>query len=135
MNSQAETRSIRSRTNKKKKKKVASGGWMVWWPLLIGIAVTPFALKTAEILPLMGADGLVKLRFLYPYALLLKEHAFGFSETTGDTLSQWMLYAQFPLYGFYVTLATRWKSWYAALLQVSGIHLLGFGVITLLARK
>ena len=139
MNSQTLARPKRSGTRKKKQRQAAAprggAGWVGWWPLLVGIAVTLLTVKTAEILPLMGADGLLKLRLLYPYALLLQQPQLGLPEQTGDSLSQIMLYAQFPLYGLYTSLALKWKPLWTALMQVAAIHLLGFGVLWLLARK
>lgn len=118
-----------------RKKKKASAGWLAWWPLLAGIAITFATVKTAEILPLMGADGLFRLRLLYPFALLLKQPQLGLAEQTSDSWSQIMLYAQFPLYGLYASLATRWKPLWRVLMQVALVHLLGFGALWLLARK
>jgi len=138
MNSQTLARPKRPGTRKKKQKAAAAGGgagWLGWWPLLLGIAVTLLTIKTAEILPLMGADGLLKLRLLYPFALLLQQPQLGLTEQTSDSLSQIMLYAQFPLYGLYTSLAMKWKPLWTALTQVAAIHLLGFGVLWLLARK
>ncbi len=119
---------------RRKKKKTASRG-LTWWPLLAAIAVTFFSVKTAEILPLMGANGLLKLQLLYPYALLLKQPLLGLSEQTSDSWSQIMLYAQYPLYGLYITLAARWKPLWKVLIHVAVFHLLGFAVLWLLARK
>jgi hypothetical protein len=131
------------KTGKRKKKsraapgrKTARGsGWVAWLPLLAGAAITLVTVKTAEILPLMGTDGLFRLRLLYPYALLLKQPQLGLSEPTSDSWSQIMLYAQFPLYGLYASLAMKWKPWWKVLLQVGVIHLFGFGVLWVLARK
>jgi len=100
-----------------------------------GIAITLGAVKTAEILPLMGADGLLRLQLLYPYALLLKQPQLGLSEQTSNSWSQTMLYAQWVLYGLYISIATRWKPLWTTLVQVAAIHLLGFGVLWLLARN
>jgi len=88
----------------------------------------------AEILPLMGADGLLRLQLLYPYALLLKQPQLGLSEPTSNNWSQIMLYSQWALYGLYVSVVMRWKPLWNALMQVAAIHLLGFGVLWLLAR-
>ena len=107
---------------------------MAWWPLLVGIAITFAAVKMAEILPLMGANGLLRLQFLYPYALLLKQPQLGLAESTSNDWSQIMLYAQWALYGLYITVAMKWKPLWVALTQVAAIHLLGFGVLWLLAR-
>jgi len=110
-------------------------GWVAWWPLLAGVAITLAAVKIAEILPLMGADGLFRLRLLYPYALLLKQPQLGLSDQTSDSWSQIMLYAQWVLYGLYASVAMKWKPVGRVLMQVAAIHLLGFGVLWLLARK
>jgi hypothetical protein len=123
----------RASGGRKKKKNVA--GWIAWWPLLAGIAITFATVKTAEILPLMGTDGLFRLRLLYPFALLLKQPQLGLAEQTSDSWSQMMLYAQFPLYGLYASLATRWKPLWRVWMQVALVHLLGFGALWLLARK
>jgi hypothetical protein len=118
-----------------RKRKTSRTGWMAWWPLLAGIAITLAAVKTAEILPLMGAGGLLRLQLLYPFAMLLKQPQVGLSEQTSDSWSQIMLYAQYPLYGLYASVATRWRPLWRVLIQLMVLHLLGFGVLWLLARK
>jgi len=128
-------------THKKRRKssgprRAAVGpGWLAWSPLLAGIAITFAAVKTAEILPLTGAAGLFKLQLLYPYALLLKQPQLGLPAQTSDNWSQIMLYAQWALYGLYASLALRWTTLARALMQVTAFHLLGFGVLWLLALK
>jgi hypothetical protein len=134
MSSQTLPRPKKPAARRKNKKKTQGGLW-TWWPLLAGIAITFFALKTAEILPLMGADGLFKLRLLYPYALLLKVPQLGLSEQTSDLWSQIMLYAQWTLYGLYVTVTMRLKTLPRALIHVAAIHLIGFCVLWLLEWK
>ena len=96
MSSQTLPRPRKAGARNRKKKKTAAPGWIAWWPLLAGIAITFATVKTAEILPLMGAEGLFKLRLLYPFALLLKQPQFGLLEQTSDSWSQIMLYAQLP---------------------------------------
>lgn len=81
----------------------------------------------------MGANGLLRLRLLYPFALLLKEPQFGLAEATRDNWSQIMLYAQFPLYGLYASVASRWTSFWKVLLQIAAMHLLAFAALWLLA--
>jgi hypothetical protein len=135
MSSQTLPRPKRAGSNKRKNKKATAAGWLAWWPLLAGIAITFAAVKTAEILPLMGADGLLKLRLLYPYALLLKQPQLGLSEQTSDNWSQIMLYAQWVVYGLYATVAMRWTPLSKVLMQVAVVHLLGFSVLWLLARS
>ena len=134
MSSQTLPRPRRPGTSKRKTRKTSKAEWLAWWPLLAGIAITFAAVKTAEILPLMGAGGLLKLRLLYPYALLLKQPQLGLSEQTSDNWSQIMLYAQWVLYGLYATVAMKWKPLWKVLMQVAVVHLLGFSVLWLLAR-
>jgi hypothetical protein len=135
MSSQTLSRPKKSLPRNRKGKKTSSSGPLAWWPLLAGVGITLLAVKTAEILPLMGADGLFKLRLLYPYALLLKLPQLGLSEQTSDLWSQIMLYAQWTLYGLYVTVVMRWKTLAHALVQIAVIHLFGCGVLWLLEWK
>jgi hypothetical protein len=134
MSSQTLPRPKRRTSNSRKKKKTGFS-WLAWWPLVAGIAVTFATVKTAEILPLMGPAGLWKLRLLYPFALLLQQPQLGLSEQTSDSWSQIMLYAQFPLYGLYASVATRWKSLGRVVLHLIAIHLLAFATLWLIARK
>ena len=83
----------------------------------------------------MGADGLFRLRLLYPYAMLLKQPQLGLSDQTSESWSQIMLYSQWVLYGLYASIAMKWKPAGRVLMQVAAIHLLGFGVLWLMARK
>jgi hypothetical protein len=131
MSSQTLPRPKRAGTSKRKTRKT---GWLAWWPLLAGVAITFAAVKTAEILPLMGAEGLLKLRLLYPYALLLKQPQLGLTEQSSDSWSQIMLYAQWVLYGLYATVATKRMPLWKVLMQIAVVHLLGFSVLWLLAR-
>jgi hypothetical protein len=124
-----------TRPRSRKKKKATHPGWIAWWPLLAGVAITLAAVKTAEVLPLMGPDGLLRLQLLYPYALLLKQPQLGLSEQSSNSWSQIMLYAQWILYGLYVSVAARWRPLWTVLMQIAAIHLLGFGVLWLLAQK
>jgi hypothetical protein len=59
----------------------------------------------------------------------------GLSEQTSDNWSQIMLYAQWVLYGLYATVAMKWKPLWKVWIQVAVVHLLGFSVLWLLARK
>ena len=141
MSSQSLPRPKKSAGLARKKKKTArrSGGgpsaWLAWWPLLLGIAITMVAVKTAEILPLMGAGGLLKLQLLYPYPLLLKEPQLGLAEQTTDNWSQIMLYAQWVLYGLYVSLAIRWTTRSRSLLHLAAVHAAGFVALWWLSAK
>ena len=103
----------------------------LWWPLLLGIVATPFAIHAASILALEGPSA---LRMLYPYVLLIKEPAFGLSSDLGNNLSQGMMYAQFPLYGLLMSLMLRSRSVASAIGAVVVIHAAGIFVLFLLAQ-
>jgi hypothetical protein len=131
----AQTQSRSKKIAPRPKRKKTSAGWRMWWPLVAGVVITFFAVRTAEILPLMGPSGLLKLQLLYPYALLLKQPQLQLPEQTSDSWSQIMLYAQWALYGLYASLAMQWTTRTKALLQVAAVHLLGFVTLWMLTQK
>jgi hypothetical protein len=100
-------RSPSSRISLSKRKK-SKPGWVIWVPVLVGIAVTPLARRTAGVLAMEGPRA---LQTLYPYVALLKLHALGLPEDLGDTLSQWMMWLQFSLYGLFMSLMMRVSVW------------------------
>jgi hypothetical protein len=119
------TRKPRSR------KKKASAGWLHWWPLLLGIAVTPFAVRAATVMALEGPDS---LRMLYPFVLLLKLRALGLPAEMADDLSQLMMYLQFPLYGLFMSLSLRSRGVLLALVQTAVLHFLAVGFLIAIAH-
>ncbi len=116
---------------KRKSRKKQSSGWIAWWPVVLGIAVTPFAVKAATLMALTGPDG---LRVLYPWMLLPKLHLLGLSDSVGDAISQAMMYLQFPLYGLFAVMVHRWKGAGAAVLQLTLLHLLAVGLLFVAGR-
>ncbi len=113
------------------RRKKSRHAFRVWWPLLLGIAVTPIAIHAASILALEGPSA---LRMLYPYVLLIKDPAFGFSGDLANSLSQGMMYAQFPLYGLLMALVLRSKGIGAAIGTVAVVHAVGISALFLLAH-
>jgi hypothetical protein len=111
---------------KRKSRKKQTSGWVAWWPLLVGIAITPFAVKAATLMALTGPDG---LRLLYPWMLIPKLRFLGLPNSLGDTLSQAMMYLQFPFYGVFAVRVHRWKGSGAAVLQLTLLHLLAVGLV------
>jgi hypothetical protein len=109
----------RASAPRKRKSKKSPGFLAVWWPLLLGIAVTPFAIHAASIMALAGPSALMTL---YPWVLLLKSPAIGLAPLFGDNLSQLLMYIQFPLYGILMALVLRTKSLWIALAIVAAIH-------------
>lgn len=109
----------------------SSGGkrWSTWIPVLVGIAVTPFAVRAASIFALEGPRGLA---MLYPWVLMLKEPALGLSAEMGNSLSQLMMYLQFPLYGLFMKLTLHSRGWSSAIFSAVLLHVLGIvGLVTL----
>jgi hypothetical protein len=121
-----------TRTRKpRSKKKAARSGWKIWWPVLLGILVTPLALRAAAIMALEGPDA---LRMLYPFVALLKLHALGLPEELAGNLSQLMMYLQFPLYGLVMSLLLRITNVFSALLQTAALHLVTVGFLIAIAH-
>jgi len=85
-------------------KKSARGGWKRLWPLLVCLAITPFAVRAASILALEGPKAFA---LLYPWVEVVRSPALHVSSDWMGTLSQWMIYLQFPLYGLLMTLTFR----------------------------
>jgi hypothetical protein len=115
---------------RRKKKKVAAG-WLTWWPLLLGIAVTPLTVRAAGVMALAGPDA---LRTLYPYVLLLQNHALGLPGELAANLSQWMMYLQFPLYGLLMSLLLRAKGILAAVIAIAVLHFVAVIMVIALAH-
>jgi hypothetical protein len=93
--------------------------WLVWWPLALGVAVTPFTLHAADVFALSGPRALL---FLYPYVQLFKWPGLRLSAELGNQLSQLMMYLQFPLYGLLMALVLRARGIGAAILAVLLAH-------------
>lgn len=80
------------------------GGSQALWPLLIGIVVDVFTVRAASILALEGPKPFM---LLYPWIEVLQLPIFHFTGEMVGTLTQWLLYLQFPLYGLLMTLTYR----------------------------
>jgi hypothetical protein len=131
MSASATTLPKRKPAAKRKSRKKQSSGWIAWWPLALGIIVTPLALKAATLMVLTGPEG---LRLLYPWTLVPHLYFLGLSDPLANSLSQAMMYLQFPLYGFFAVLVYRWKGPGLALLQLTFLHLLAVGLIFVAGR-
>lgn len=125
------TATQRKPTTRKKKKKAASAGWITWWPLLLGILVTPLTVRAAAVMALAGPDA---LRMLYPYVQLVQNPLLAFPTEVASTLSQAMMYLQFPLYGLLAALILRAKGLLPALITVAAAHFGAVGIVIALAH-
>jgi len=132
MSATASTLPKRKPAAKRKSRKKQTSSWLAWWPVIVGIGVTPFAVKAATLMALTGPDG---LRVLYPWMLLPKLRFLGLSGSLGDGISQAMMYLQFPLYGLVAMLLHRRKGALAAILYLALLHLLAVGLLLVVAHS
>ncbi|HEY0758521.1 MAG TPA: hypothetical protein VGD59_04610 [Acidisarcina sp.] len=86
------------------RRKKSGRSWWLWWPVLAGVLVTPLARRSAAVLALEGPGA---LQTLYPWIALLRLHLFGLSEQWTSSLTQIVMYVQFPLYGLFMALTMR----------------------------
>jgi hypothetical protein len=121
----------RKPATRRRKKKAASSSWLTWWPLLVGILVTPLTVRAAGVMALAGPDA---LRTLYPWVQLVQSHILGFPAEIANTLSQAMMYLQFPLYGLLMALVLRAKGLIAAVITTAIVHFGAVGVVVALAH-
>jgi len=119
------------KTTTRKKKKASSAGWMTWWPLLLGILVTPLTVRAAGVMALAGPDA---LRVLYPWVQLVQSYILGFPTEIEGTISQAMMYLQFPLYGLLMALVLRAKGLLPAILTTAVAHFGAVGIVVALAH-
>jgi hypothetical protein len=109
-----------SRSSASRRKKTKPG-WLTWLPLLVGIAVAPLARRAADVLAL---EGPAALQTLYPYVALLKLHVLGLPGEFAASLSQWMMWLQFPLYGLFMSLLMRVAGVARSLIATVLLHVL-----------
>jgi hypothetical protein len=131
MSATASTLPKRKPAAKRKSRKKRTSGWLAWWPPILGIAVTPFAVKAATLMALTGPDG---LRLLYPWMLIPKLHLLGLSDSVSNGISQAMMYLQFPLYGLVAMLIHRSKGATTTILLLALLHLLAVGLLFVAAH-
>jgi hypothetical protein len=121
----------RRKSPARKKKKAAAAGWITWWPLLVGILVTPLTVRAAGVMALAGPDA---FRMLYPYVQLVQNPLLGFPAEVAGILSQAMMYLQFPLYGLLMALVLRTKGLLTALITTAVVHFGAVGIVVALAH-
>jgi hypothetical protein len=93
-----------AKPRRKSKKSAGRGGWKSFWPLLVCLAITPFAIRSADILALEGPKAFA---LLYPWVEVVRSPALHIPPDWMGTLSQWIIYLQFPLYGLLMTVTFR----------------------------
>ncbi len=115
----------RTRTSRSKKKRSIPRWLVVIAPLLGGILVTPFAVRAASVLAMSGPHA---LWLLYPFVPVVLQH---FTTNQDETLAQWIMYGQFPLYGVIWILMARLARGSAGVFSVAVLHCLGVAAAVL----
>lgn len=92
-----------------------------WFPFIIGILLTPVALRAASVMALSGADALTAL---FPWAQAINAPVLHLPADVAMSTSQLLMYVQFPVYGL-IMVKLRDKGFFvglgvAALLHVAG---------------
>jgi hypothetical protein len=109
----------------------APSGWVRWWPLAAGIAISCIAPQLRDLVSGWDPWG---MRIVFPYVLLCGRRELGLSDEMTRMLPQIMLFLQFPLEGLLTRFTfSRGIRLPGALLQLLLIHGLGAVVLTLLA--
>lgn len=98
-------------------------GWLEWWPVVVAIIITPFAVRAVYMLTLSGPWG---PRFIMPWTFLLQGHSLHMQETLTDHLVEGVMYAQFPFYGLMAVILHRQYRWSTTIAMIIALHLVGF---------
>jgi hypothetical protein len=101
------------------KKKKSNNSIFTFLPVLVGILLTPAAMRFADVLALSGPDGMT---LLYPWVEFVKSPALRISADVAMQASQWIMYVQFPIYGLIMMRYLRAGRALAASISVLLIH-------------
>jgi len=119
------TASRRKRGNRKSVR-----DWTAVLPLLLGILITPLALRSASILALEGPKAFA---LLYPWVEVLRSRALHLPAELVGNASEWMMYLQFPLYGLVIMLTWRARRYLRAFIIGLVLHFSGLVAVVVLA--
>lgn len=103
----------------KGKRGAVRSGWWTLFLVAIGGAVTPLALHMAGILALSGP---LALSALFPWAKLMRSFVIGVPASTVDSWEQWLMFLQFPVYGFAIGSIAKTRSFLVGLASVAFLH-------------
>lgn len=94
----------RKRGSATKKTHFWSAGSQAFWPLLLCLILDPFIVRFADIVALEGPK---VFSLVFPWVMVAHEPIFHLSGDFASTVTQWVLYLQFPLYGLLMTVTFR----------------------------
>jgi hypothetical protein len=99
-----------------------------------GIVGAYFAVRYAEVAPLLGQNGLFRLRLIAPLAMLAHQPQLGIPDVLADKLAQLLMYLQFPLYGFLLGMLWRAAGFLRAAFAILLLHGLAIAAVLVLAQ-
>jgi hypothetical protein len=135
MASRAEAYPRQKTAARKKSSRKSPLAWGIVWALVLaGIVAAYFAVRYAEVVPLLGPSGLLRLRLIAPLAMLAHQPELGVPDAAADTIAQVLMYAQFPLYGFLLGILWRVAGFLRAASTVVLIHALAVGAVMILSQ-
>jgi hypothetical protein len=124
----------KSAARRKSRSRTPIAWGIVWALVLAGIIAAYFAVHYAEVAPLLGPNGLFRLRLIAPLAMLAHQPQLGLPDATADTVAQVLMYAQFPLYGFLFGILWRAAGFLRAATTVVLIHAMAVGAVMILSQ-
>jgi hypothetical protein len=124
----------KSAARRKSKTRTPLAWGIVWALVLAGIIAAYFAVRYAEVAPLLGPDGLFRLRLIAPLAMLAHQPQLGIPDPIADTVAQVLMYIQFPLYGLLLGILWRAAGFLRATSAVVITHALAIGAVLALAQ-
>lgn len=104
--------------------KETNSSWLIGVPLLAGIVAAPIALHAAGILALSGPNALT---VLYPFVEIASSSVLRLPTEIANSMAQWVMYLQFPLYGLLMTQLMRSRSILTAIGGILFLH--GAGIL------
>jgi hypothetical protein len=119
-----------ARGKRASRKTLARGWWKGLWPLLIGIAITPFTVRLAGVLALEGPKAFA---LLYPWFDVLRSRVLHSPADLVGHAYEYMLYLQFPLYGLLMTFTFRQGRHLRAFIIGLLAHFTGLMLVVVLA--
>ena len=135
MASRAEAYPRQKTAARRKSSRKSPLAWGIVWALVLsGIVAAYFAVRYAEVVPLLGPSGLLRLRLIAPLAMLAHQPELGVPDAAADTIAQVLMYAQFPLYGFLLGILWRVAGFLRAASTVVLIHVLAVGAVMILSQ-
>jgi hypothetical protein len=102
-----------------------------WAVFLLGILVTPIAIHAASVMALSGPEGPT---LLYPFVQIVKAPAMKVPADLANSVSQWIMYLQFPLYGLLAARLLRLLGVAVGVGAAALLHCIGIGIVYLLTQ-